>query len=137
MYKKLSKKYYVPYFTHSELACKQTGKIVLAEGFAEKLIELRTIFGKSMPVVSGCRSREYNTKIKGAKNSFHIYDYPHHSGKGCCAVDVATTDSNYRGNLTALAWSLGWSIGIHKNFLHIDRRIDYTTSNQIMFLYNI
>jgi hypothetical protein len=135
MQKKLSRKYYIPHFTHAELACKQTGKIVLAAGFAEKLVELRTLFAQSMPVVSSCRSREYNTKIGGAKNSFHIYDFPHHSGKGCCAVDIKTSDSTYRGELITLAWNLGWSIGIHKNFLHLDRRIDYTNSKQIVFLY--
>jgi hypothetical protein len=127
--------YYIPYFTYKELACKQTGKIVLATGFAEKLVNLRKIFNKPMSVSSGCRSREYNKKINEAENSFHIYDYPHHSGGGCCAVDVLTLDKTIKGDLIATAWQLDWAIGIHKNFVHLNRRIDYTELKQIIFLY--
>ncbi|MCC8371941.1 MAG: D-Ala-D-Ala carboxypeptidase family metallohydrolase [Rickettsia endosymbiont of Pseudomimeciton antennatum] len=96
--------YYIPHLPiYQELACKQTGKIVLATGFAEKLVNLRKIFNKPMSVSSGCRSREYNKKINGAENSFHIYDYSHHSGSGCCAVDVLTLDKTIKGDLIATA----------------------------------
>lgn len=128
-------KYYIPYFTHQELACKQTGKIILAEGFSDKLIELRTKFNKPMPITSACRSKEYNNKIGGVLNSFHIYDRPRYKFTGACAVDVAIKDPTDKGNLIALAWQLGWSAGVHKSFVHLNRRIDYTSLKQIVFLY--
>lgn len=127
--------YYIPYFTHKELACPQTGKIILAPGFADKLIELREAFGKPMSVNSACRSKEYNKKIKGAAKSFHVFDQPFYQAQGCCAVDIAMTCSATRGKLIAAAWHLGWSIGVHKNFIHLDRRIDYTNLEQIVFTY--
>jgi hypothetical protein len=34
-----------------------------------------------------------------------------------------------------LAWQLGWSIGFNKNFLHLDRRVDYTELKQVVFCY--
>lgn len=131
----MNDKYYIPYFTYKELACKATGKIVLAEGFAEKLVELRERFNKPMVITSCCRSSEYNRKIGGAENSFHIYDYPRYGLIGTCAVDVAIHDPTDKGNLIAIAWQLGWSIGVHKNFVHLDRRADYTQLKQRVFGY--
>lgn len=128
-------KYYLPYFTYAELACKETNKIILAPGFAEKLIEIRTKFNQTMKVTSCCRSKEHNRKIGGAVKSFHIYDYPRYGFSGCCAIDIATLNNTVRGNLISLAWQLGWTVGIHKNFVHLDRRIDYTGLPQILFLY--
>ena len=127
--------YYIPYFTYGELACKQTGKIVLADGFAPKLVTLRKTFNKPMPITSACRSKEHNQKIGGSPNSFHIYDSPRYDFTGCCAVDVAISDTTIKGDLMSLAWQLGWSIGFHKNFLHLDRRVDYTELKQTVFCY--
>ncbi|WP_342278421.1 MULTISPECIES: D-Ala-D-Ala carboxypeptidase family metallohydrolase [unclassified Candidatus Tisiphia] len=131
----MNSKYYLPYFTHQELACRQTGQIILAAGFAEKLVALRSKFNCPMQLISTCRSKEYNRKIGGVPNSFHIYDYPRYGFTGCCAIDVATSDNTIKGNLISLAWQLGWSIGINKNFTHLDRRIDYTNLKQTIFLY--
>ncbi|KJV96897.1 hypothetical protein RAMDARK_0553 [Rickettsia amblyommatis str. Darkwater] len=50
---------------------------------------------------------------------------------GCCAFDVATKGNTCRGNLVAPAWQFSRAIGIHKNFVHLDRRIDYTDLKQI------
>jgi hypothetical protein len=128
-------KYYMPYFTREELACRSTGGLVLAEGFAEKLLTLRTKFGQPMPVTSCCRSSEYNRKIGGALDSFHIYDHPRHGFIGTCAIDIAIKDPTDKGDLMSLAWQLGWSIGFNKNFLHLDRRSDYTELRQTVFGY--
>lgn len=131
----MNKKYYIPYFTREELACRQTGQIILAAGFAEKLLELRTQLGKPMLVTSCCRSKDYNRKIGGSLNSFHIYDFPRHGFTGTCAIDIAVKDPTDKGHLLALAWQLGWAVGFHKNFLHLDRRIDYTELKQVVFGY--
>lgn len=124
-----------PYFSNEELRCHSTGKIVLAEGFISKLTDLRTKFGKPMPISSCCRSAEYNKKIGGDPDSFHIYDTPRHGFTGTCAVDVDIDDHTEKGDLFALAWQLGWSIGFNNNFLHLDRRSDYTDLKQIVFGY--
>jgi hypothetical protein len=128
-------KYYLPYFTKKELACRSTGGLLLADGFAEKLLTLRTKFGKLMPVTSCCRSKEYNRKIGGAPDSFHIYDSARHGFTGACAIDIAIKDPTDKGDLMSLAWQLGWSIGFNKNFLHLDRRSDYTELKQMVFGY--
>jgi hypothetical protein len=127
--------YFMPYFTKSELACKGSGKILLANGFKEQLLTLREKFNQPMKITSCCRSYEYNTKIGGAVNSFHIFNHPTRKPAGTAAIDVAIIDNSTRGKLINLAWSLGWSIGIHKNFLHLDRRSDYKSLEQIVFVY--
>jgi hypothetical protein len=131
----MNKDYYIPYFTRQELACRSTGGLVLAEGFAEKLLELRTAFNKPMPVTSCCRSLEYNLKIGGSPNSLHVHDYRRYGFIGACAIDTAIQNPTDKGNLLSLAWNLGWSIGFHKNFLHLDRRVDYTELKQVVFSY--
>ena len=99
----MSDKYYIPYFTKEELACRATSGLLLAEGFAEKLSRLRTQFNKPMPVTSCCRSKDYNRKIGGSLNSFHIYDSLRHSFIGTCAIDIAIKDPTDKGNLFSLA----------------------------------
>jgi hypothetical protein len=131
----MNKEYYLPYFTRQELACRRTGGLVLAEGFAEKLLELRTQSNKPMLITSCCRSLEYNRKIGGSPNSFHIHDSPRHGFTGSYAIDIAIQNPTDKGNLMSLAWQLGWSIGFHKNFLHLDRRVDYTELKQTVFGY--
>jgi uncharacterized protein YcbK (DUF882 family) len=127
--------YYIPYFTEQELACRGTGKLVLAPGFADKLIHLRKRFNQPMIVTSCCRSKEYNKQIGGNLRSFHVYDQPYHPTGGTCAIDIAITDGSNRGKLIHIAWQLGWSIGINKSFIHLDRRIDYTSLQQTTFFY--
>ena len=127
--------FYIPYFTRDELACRATGGLVLDEGFAEKLVALRIKFNKPMVVTSCCRSSDYNRKIGGAPNSFHIYDHPRYGFIGTCAIDIAITNPTDKGDLLSLAWQLGWSIGFNKSFLHLDRRSDYTSLRQIAFSY--
>lgn len=132
---KPNKKYITPCFTYTELACKATGKVVLACGFAEKLTDLRVKFNSPMIISSACRSKEYNWKIGGAKKSLHVYDYPAYETGGCCAIDVIIRNSGRKGDLIALAWQLGWSVGVHKKFIHLDRRVDYTGLPQVLFVY--
>lgn len=120
------------YFSAQELRCKSSGKLILAKGFADQLLALRLAFNRPMVVTSACRSKEHNARVGGAKNSFHICD----TGRGCCAVDIATTDPLYRTALVQLALNSGWSVGISRTFVHLDRRIDYVPNcSPVIFVY--
>ena len=122
----------VVYFSADELRCKGSGLLKLADGFGEKLLDLRISFGHPMKVNSACRSTEHNAKVRGAKNSFHICD----TDRGCCAIDIATPTPAYRTKLIKLALEQGWSVGIAKTFVHLDRRTDYLNrSPQVIFPY--
>lgn len=117
-----------PNFQPWELACRGSGMIVLSEDFMNKLQDLRSEIDVAIHITSGCRSLDHNKKVRGKVGSFHICDAdPTERGQdGGLAVDVATPDGHYRGDLFALAWERGWSIGWNakKKFLHLDRRID-------------
>lgn len=124
------------YFTDDELQCPGSGIIWLADGFAEKLVELREAWGKPMHVNSCCRSLKHNTAIGGHPNSAHVYDHPDRSFTGTYAIDIRCIDSANRADLVQLALSKGWCIGINKTFLHLDRRLDYLPGyQQVIFLY--
>jgi len=127
------------YFTEAELACKGSGVIRLAPGFAEQLLALRLAFGVGMDPTSICRSKAHNAseEVKGNPRSFHVCDEPFYPTGGCCAIDVRTVHRPpaYRERLVELARALGWSIGFHPNFIHLDRRSDYTQIPRTEFKY--
>lgn len=134
-------------FSESELRCRDSGLIILAPGFADRLRELRIELGRPMIVNSACRSAAHNRAVGGHPRSLHVCDEPHHPTGGCCAVDISThvydehgdawheRPDGYRGKLERLAWDLGWSIGYGRTFLHLDRRSDYTSLPQARFNY--
>jgi len=111
-------------FTRSELQCKcGCNSLVLAEGFAENLRQLRELFGQPMTVNSCCRCPANNAIAGGADRSYHLTNNV--SSKGTCAIDIARRGYEYDSKLIQWALSLGWSVGLHKRFIHIDRRIDF------------
>lgn len=118
-------------FEDEELSCRHCGLLALHPGFREELDSLRYAFDKPMVVRSCCRCKAHNDSeaVKGHPLSLHIGDKPAHEDKGqegCMAIDVETPDGVYRGELFALAWFSGWSIGWNAKlkFLHLDRRAD-------------
>lgn len=123
----------LPHFSYEELQCPLIKKVNLAYGFGDKLEKLRVEFGYPMRVNSCCRSEKYNKTIGGAKHSFHISD----GLRGCCAVDISTynIDRLTRERLIFIASKQGWSVGLGKNFLHLDRRVDYTVMDNVVFGY--
>lgn len=124
------------YFTDKELACKGTGTTWLAKGFGDKLDELRHAYGKPMRVNSACRSMKHNAAIGGHPNSAHIYDHPDRDFRGSYAVDIHCVDSGARAALVDIAMDKGWSVGINKTFVHLDRRSDYFPNlKPALFLY--
>ncbi len=123
------------YFSFKELACRDTHAVKLADGFGDKLVLLRTVFARPMVINSACRSSAYNAKLGGHSRSLHVYDNPVHPTGGCCAVDIRCPDGTLKGVLIRCAWELGWSVGVHKTFVHLDRRTDYTALPQMFFTY--
>ena len=124
------------YFSDKELACKGTGVILLDPLFAEQLPLLREAWGFPLIPTSVCRTPEHNKKVGGHPNSLHLTINPKHKTKGCCAADIrwATWDTPTKLRFARLAYSMGWSVGLHNTFIHIDRR-DCAGLPQAVFLY--
>ena len=127
------------YFTEEELQC-PSGKVVkLAEGFGEKLDQLRDMLDRPMSLTSACRTTAHINWLlergyPASANSFHLIDNSKY-GTDTCAVDVGVPDSQYRMELMKLALEEGWTVGVAKSFVHIDRRSDYTDLPQIVYVY--
>ncbi|WLD56895.1 D-Ala-D-Ala carboxypeptidase family metallohydrolase [Salinispirillum sp. LH 10-3-1] len=120
------------YFTKKELACKGTGIIRLAPRFADELLALRLELDEPMNLTSACRSKSHNTNVGGHPRSLHVCDEPYWPTGGCCAVDVGTTDPAYRARLIKTALLMGWSVGVHKDFIHLDRGADFSARSEPM-----
>lgn len=103
------------HFTDIELKCRCCGELKLEHGFRDKLEQLRIVYGKPMVVNCAYRCVVHNKEVGGSKNSYHL--------KGM-AIDVHCPDGRDRHKLVGLAIGLGWSVGVYKTFLHLDRRID-------------
>jgi len=104
-----------PNFTPKEIACKGTGKLLVNEDSMDRLQALRTEIGLPFHVNSGYRSPEYNKKVGGAPNSFHMQGM---------AFDISLSNLN-RGIMTEKAEDYGFNgIGQYNSFIHIDTR-DY------------
>ncbi len=120
-------------FSIKELQCKKSKDGILACSFAEKLKELRLLYGHPMIVNSCCRSLSYNQEIGGVKNSFHIFDEK--QNLATCAIDIAKQNGILNAKLIRCALNLGFSVGIAKTFIHLDLRSNYTNLPQTLFLY--
>lgn len=110
-------------FSRKELSCRHCGKLELAKGFAEKLKELRLDLGVPMIVTSCCRCAAHNLAVNGASGSYHLTSNP--IAGGACAVDIKRQGYAYDRELWMAALKKGWSVGISKKFIHLDRRADY------------
>jgi hypothetical protein len=115
-------------FKDEELRCKcGCGLLKLNRGFRDALEDLRNEFKRPMVLTSAVRCSEHNEAVGGHVKSLHVGDVAMHPGQtGALAVDVATPDGVYRGQLFSLAWKHGFSIGWNakRRFLHLDRRVD-------------
>ena len=127
------------YFTEEELQCPSAKIVKLADGFGQKLDDLRETLDRPMALTSACRTSAHIDSLlergyPASKNSFHLIDNPKH-GTDTCAVDVSVPDSEYRKELIKVALQEGWTVGVAKSFIHIDRRSDYTELPQIVYVY--
>lgn len=114
------------YFLACELKCKRSGKLLLASNFADRLLSLRLEYAQPMYITSACRSEAHNGAVGGAEDSMHICD----SGRGCCAVDVGGLNGLQKAQLIKQALITGWTVGVAKHFIHLDRRTDYYPHRQ-------
>jgi hypothetical protein len=138
----------IPYFSEDELRCKGSGIIMLDYRFAERVVELREVWGRPMHPISVCRSPEHNEGVGGHPRSLHLTINPFHPTHGTMAMKdmewrhgTMAMDVKWRWWLRSkmlrfcrLAWSLGWSIGLHDGFCHIDRRADLGLPQRV-FIY--
>lgn len=109
-------------FSHEELACKATGEVRLAAGFAEHLMGLRLAYAMPMIVNSCCRSLLHNAAEDGHPRSLHVFDLPYHDIDGTAAIDVRVVHPDARPLLVRLALEQGWSVIARRDFDHLDRR---------------
>lgn len=109
-------------FTVDELSSDH-GYMRFAEGFIPALRDLRLTFGRGMTVNSCCRTPEHNARVGGSQNSYHLSTG--NISDGTCAIDVAVPDDSYRLILVEKAMRAGWSVGVYRRFVHLDRRSDF------------
>lgn len=127
----------LPYFTESELECQcGCGELKLDRRFAAALPVLRLAWGGPLVINSCCRCRTHNQAIGGHPRSLHLIDNPVHDTDGTAGADIAWRNWPEQAKLrfARLAWSLGWSVGLHNGFCHVDRRKEAGLA-QAVFLY--
>ena len=107
--KELSKNFKV-----KEFACKDgSDEILIDEKLVYKLQLIRDHFNKPVHINSGYRTQEYNTRIGGARNSYH---------KQGRAADIHI-DGIHPKEIAAYAESIGiLGIGEYPTFTHVDTR---------------
>jgi len=104
-----------PHFNLSEFACPCCKRVMLHPKLLAKLVELRDVLEKPVYITSGYRCFEYNRKVGGVANSYHLIGL---------AVDIKVKDINLI-QLLAYAEEIDFAgIGFYekKNFLHLDVR---------------
>jgi hypothetical protein len=116
----------IPYFSASELACKGTGVVKLDPRFAEALPKLREAWGKPVRPNSVCRTPAHNRAVGGHPSSLHLTENPRWPTLGCMALDWPWRDwpTAEKLEFARLAWRMGWAVGLHNGFCHLDRRAD-------------
>ncbi len=121
----------VPFFKAKELACPKTGLIQYEPIFLARLVTLRVYLAFWFVLNSASRTPSYNKTIEGAhRNSLHQTLNPKHVNQYTnealmsCAVDIKTrgwADAKIK-RLVMAAELFGFSVGIAKNFIHLDGR---------------
>lgn len=112
------------YFSKNELKCKGSGVVKLDPRFEKALLEYRETVNHPLYVNSCCRSTDHNKSIGGAWSSYHLYEGVSDGRRGTLAIDLRVQSDGQRANMVRDALLLGWSVGVYKTFIHIDRRID-------------
>lgn len=114
----------LPYFSAAELACKGSGVIKLDPEFAAMLPALRVLAGRALIPSSVCRTPEHNRKVGGHVRSLHLTDNPAHATRGAAAADIQWRTWSEKDKLifARTAYKLGFSVGLHDGFCHVDWR---------------
>ena len=104
-----------PHFNLSEFACPCCKRVMLHPLLLEKLEKLRKIIERLIHITSGYRCFEYNQKVGGVANSYHLIGL---------AADIKVKDINLI-ELLEICENIDFAgIGFYekKNFLHLDVR---------------
>jgi len=105
-------------FTLSEFVCPDGNReVIIIDELVKRLQALRDVLEKPVRLVSGYRSKSYNKKIGGAKNSQHLYGN---------AADIKVSGI-HPADVAKAAELVGFrGIGIYthngNNFTHVDLR---------------
>lgn len=129
----------IPFFPAHECACKGSGIIKMDPFFATALPRLREAWGKPLLATSICRTPSHNAAVGGNPRSLHLTDNPAWPSAGTMAADIEWNlwPIPEKLRFARLAWSMGWAVGLHNAFCHIDRRGDLglRTLPRRVFLY--
>ncbi len=130
---------YSDHFTVIELACPTSSEIKLEHGFIDDLEALRRAYGRPMAVTSACRSAEHNDWLTkrgyaASPNSLHLIGNAKY-GTDTCAVDIERPGGGDLAELIRTALSMGWSVGLAKTFVHLDRRERYAGLPRTFYTY--
>lgn len=109
----------------------------LSETLVDKIQKVRDNYGKGLRITSACRCPKKQAALrndpnfKTAKNkSTHQMDYVDANGnEGCIGLDVQPTDLNDMPLLLTILEKHFKSIGLAKNFYHVDERPDFRRWN--------
>lgn len=101
-------KEWFPNFTPDELKCRGTGKLLIDLTALCRLQGLRNHWGAPIRINSAYRSPEYNAKIGGAEESYHLL------GR---AFDIPIVDKTF---IELARYYKFNGIGIYPTFTHID-----------------
>jgi len=104
-----------PHFNLSEFACPCCHRVMIHPKLLAKLAELRNILESQVFIASGYHCFEYNRKVGGVVNSYHLIGL---------AADIRVKDINLI-ELLGYAEELDFTgIGFYekKSFLHLDAR---------------
>lgn len=105
--------------------------------FAAALPALRAEWGRPLSPTSVCRVPDHNRAVGGHPRSLHLTDNDAYPGsKGTMAADISWWNwpTQQKLQFARLAWRMGWSIGLHDSFVHLDRRSDLGLTKAV-FLY--
>lgn len=109
-------------FRPVELACKETGSLVLDLDAMDKLQTLRDYLSMPLVLDSAYRSPQHNTAIHGEPDSQHML------GK---AFDIALSGHITQERLVAAAQRCGFTgIGLYDTFVHVDTGPSRTWDNR-------
>lgn len=129
----------LPFFTEAELGCHHCGLVKMDLLFAAALVALRIGWNKPLYPNSVCRCPIHNQSEGGHKRSLHLTANPVHQTGGASAVDFPWQCASTRERIRfcRLAWSMGWSIGLSRHFVHLDARyfLHGSTLPQVVFYY--
>lgn len=105
---------YKKYFKEEEFRCPCCGRCEMVEEFILKLFRARESSLVPFVINSGYRCYNYNKKIGGVPNSYHL------SGN---AVDIKCLDGWQRYQIISSAIKAEiYGIIIYQNFIHLDNR---------------